>query len=139
MLIRPFHLAFSVDNLDKAASFYIDVLGCKAGRSDKNWMDFNLYGHQIVAHLDKKKVKQRITRVDNKSVPKHHFGVILRWSDWETLVRKIKKEKIPFLIEPYIRFKEQPGEQATFFICDPSYNALEFKTFKQDSQIFAIQ
>ena len=137
MNIPRFHLAFPVNDLDKARKFYSIILGCAIGRESDNWIDFNLYGHQIVAHLSPEDCKSfRTNPVDEDDIPSRHFGVILGWSDWEYLQEKIKKLDYPFLVEPKIRFKSKPGEQGTFFINDPSGNALEFKTFKDDSMVF---
>jgi len=135
--IQPFHIAFSVDNLIAAEQFYAHTLGCSIGRSTKSWIDFNLFGHQIVAHLSPDEVKSAIkSEVDGKMVPVSHFGVILEWSQWHDFANQLQKEMIEFLIEPYIRFKGEPGEQATMFFLDPSNNALEFKSFKDQSFIF---
>lgn len=136
--LNPFHLAFPVDNLEKAKQFYVDVLGCKTGRSSDQWIDFDFFGHQVVAHLSPDEVqKSKTNEVDGDSVPVKHFGVILDWPDWEHLSEKLQSENISFIIEPHIRFKGKPGEQATMFFLDPSGNALEFKAFKDKSQIFA--
>ena len=137
MSIPRFHLAFPVHDLVEARKFYSKILGCITGRESENWIDFNLFGHQIVAHLSPEDCKpSRMNPVDNDDIPSRHFGVILEWSDWEFLKEKIKKLDYPFLVEPKIRFKSNPGEQGTFFISDPSGNALEFKTFKHDSMVF---
>ena len=137
MNIPRFHLAFPVHDLDEARKFYSNTLGCITGRESENWIDFNLYGHQIVAHLSPEDCKVANTNpVDNDDIPSRHFGVILEWRDWESLQEKIKKLDYPFLVEPKIRFKSKPGEQGTFFLNDPSGNALEFKTFKHDSMVF---
>ena len=137
MNIPRFHLAFPVHDLDEARKFYSRTLGCSLGRESESWIDFNLYGHQIVAHLSPEDCKpSRVNPVDNDDIPSRHFGVILEWNDWESLQEKIKKLDYPFLVEPKIRFKSKPGEQGTFFISDPSGNALEFKTFKHDSMVF---
>ena len=137
MSIPRFHLAFPVHDLDEARKFYSKTLGCITGRESENWIDFNLYGHQIVAHLSPEDCKvATVNLVDNDDIPSRHFGVILEWKDWEFLHEKIKKLDYPFLVEPKIRFKLKPGEQGTFFINDPSGNAIEFKTFKHDSMVF---
>ena len=133
----PFHLAFPVKDLDEAKKFYADFLGCSLGRESDSWIDFNLYGHQIVAHLSNVKInKINNNHVDGDKVPLRHFGVILPWKEWEKLSEKIKRNRVPFLIKPKIRFKDSVGEQATFFIQDPSGNALEFKSFQDGSFIF---
>ncbi len=137
MILPRFHLAFPVNDLKKARKFYSNTLGCNIGRESEDWIDFNLYGHQIVAHLAPKDCKPAtINRVDQDDIPCRHFGVILEWKDWEFLKRKIMKLDYPFLVKPKIRFKSKVGEQGTFFIADPSGNALEFKTFKHDSMVF---
>ena len=137
MSIPRFHLAFPVHDLDEARKFYSNTLGCLTGRESENWIDFNLYGHQIVAHLSPEDCSTSNTNpVDEDDIPCRHFGVILKWEDWESLKEKIKNLDYPFLIEPKIRFKSKPGEQGTFFITDPSGNVLEFKTFKHDSMVF---
>lgn len=136
--INPFHLAFPVDNLEKARTFYVEVLGCKTGRSSDHWIDFDFFGHQLVAHLNNEpELKVPTNLVDGKEVPIQHFGVILDWNEWEELSVRLKKLNISFIIEPYTRFEGMPGEQATMFFLDPSGNALEFKAFKDQSQIFA--
>lgn len=136
--IRPFHVAFPVNNLETTRSFYANVLGCKVGRSAERWIDFDLYGHQISAHLVGEERKDAVTNVvDGKNVPVLHWGVILEWGQWDTLAERLKQHGIKFVIEPYIRFKGEVGEQATMFFLDPSGNALEFKSFKNDASIFA--
>ena len=137
MSIPRFHLAFPVHDLGEARKFYSKILGCITGRESESWIDFNLYGHQIVAHLSPEDCRVTNTNsVDNDDIPSRHFGVILEWRDWETLQEKIKKLDYPFLVKPKIRFKSKPGEQGIFFLNDPSGNALEFKTFKHDSMVF---
>lgn len=137
MSIRPFHLAFPVTDLKATRDFYTKVLGCSVGRSSEHWIDFNLYGHQVVAHLTDDTTPAPTNEVDGHQVPVMHFGVILNWSDWEQLAERLKQQGIQFIIEPYIRFKGMPGEQATMFFLDPCGNALEFKAFQNDDQIFA--
>ena len=135
--IPRFHIAFPVHDLDKAREFYVNVLGCNTGRESDKWIDFNLYGHQIVAHLSPRDCSPVGTNiVDEDNIPCRHFGVILIWEKWEMLQERIKKFNHNFLVEPKIRFKSKPGEQGTFFINDPSGNALEFKSFKNDSMVF---
>ena len=132
-----FHLAFPVHNLESAREFYVNVLGCDTGRESDSWIDFNLYGHQIVAHLSPDDCSPVSTNpVDRDDIPCRHFGVILEWGEWEVLQNRIKKLEHRFLVEPKIRFKSKPGEQGTFFVNDPSGNALEFKSFKNDSMVF---
>ena len=134
--LRPFHLAFPVKDLMKTKKWYTKYLNCTVGRESDSWIDFNLYGHQIVAHLSKSKKKYEANEVDNKNVPIQHFGVILSFKDWEKLSKNLKKHNINFLISPCNRFKNKKGEQHTLFITDPSGNAIEFKSFKNDSMIF---
>jgi len=133
-----FHLAFPVDNLAKARAFYGGLLGCPEGRSSPEWVDFNFYGHQIVAHLAPDEVGHRSTsKVDGDQVPVRHFGAILAMSDWQALADKLEQAGTRFIIEPHVRFKGQVGEQATMFFLDPCGNALEFKAFGDLSQVFA--
>ena len=135
--MRPFHLAFPVDNLDKTREFYTSILGCKEGRSSDSWIDFDLYGHQVVAHLVDKLDSTQTNPVDGDDVPASHFGVILEMNDWNELAQRLTKSGIKFIIEPHIRFKGELGEQATMFFLDPCGNALEFKSFNRDDMIFA--
>ena len=135
---RPFHLAFPVHDLAAAREFYGKTLGCPEGRSSDAWIDFDLYGHQIVAHLAPQEERIRTRNaVDAHDVPVPHFGVVLTMSDWEALAARLRAAGVQFVIEPYIRFKGQPGEQATMFFLDPSGNALEFKAFADVQQLFA--
>ena len=137
MNIPRFHLAFPVHDLEKAKTFYTSTLGCPLGRESDNWIDFNLYGHQVVAHLSPKDCMNTKTNpVDGDSIPARHFGVILPWADWQELCKILISRNIEFLIKPRIRFKNVSGEQGTFFIQDPSGNALEFKSFKNDKDVF---
>ena len=136
--INPFHLAFPVTDLEAARQFYVNILGCETGRSSDHWIDFDFFGHQLVAHLtNEPELKVPTNLVDGKEVPIQHFGVILEWEEWEQLSSRLKKLNVTFIIEPHIRFKGKPGEQATMFFLDPSGNALEFKAFQDRSQIFA--
>lgn len=136
--ISPFHLAFPVKNLDETLNFYTNILGCTTGRRSDEWIDFNMWGHQVVAHLSPEEAGTSAKNsVDGNGVPVRHFGVILGMDEWEALAERVKKTGIDFVIEPYIRFKGEPGEQATMFFLDPSGNALEFKAFADKSQIFA--
>ena len=138
MDIPRFHLAFPVRDLAEARAFYGDLLGCPEGRSSEEWVDFDFYGHQIVAHLSPDEVGHRATNaVDDHDVPVRHFGAILTLPQWEALAAKLKAAGAAFVIEPNIRFQGQPGEQATMFFLDPSGNALEFKAFADDSMVFA--
>ena len=135
--MRPFHLAFPVTDLDATRSFYVDILQCNVGRSSDKWIDFNMFGHQVVAHLVDKNNHPTTNSVDGDEVPASHFGVILTMSQWNQLRDHLSNFNITFIIKPKIRFKGEPGEQATMFFLDPSGNALEFKAFKDDKQIFA--
>ncbi len=136
--ISPFHLAIPVDDLEKARSFYNEILELKEGRSSDHWVDFNFFGHQLVIHFKSKSNSEgiHINPVDGKDVPVPHFGVILEWEVWQDLAKKLSEKKIEFVIEPYIRFKGEVGEQATMFFYDPCGNALEFKSFKDMTEIF---
>lgn len=134
----PFHLAFPVHDLAVARQFYGDLLGCPEGRSSSEWVDFNFYGHQIVAHLAPDECGHRHTSaVDGHNVPVRHFGGILSLPEWETLAARLQAAGTQFVIEPYIRFKGEPGEQATMFFLDPSGNAIEFKAFATLDKLFA--
>ena len=135
--MRPFHLAFPVDNLDKTREFYTKILGCNEGRSSDRWIDFDMYGHQVVAHLVDELDEVATNAVDGDNVPSSHFGVILEMEQWNQLADNLVKLGIEFIIEPHIRFKGESGEQATMFFLDPCGNALEFKAFKSDDMIFA--
>jgi len=138
MSLRPFHLAFPVRNLKEARAFYGTLLGCEEGRSSEEWVDFNFFGHQIVAHQNST-LTQPIDHniVDGERVPVRHFGIVLTMGMWKALVQRLEQAKKTFLIAPDVRFAGQPGEQATFFIEDPSGNVLEFKAFADDNRIFA--
>lgn len=138
MPLRPFHLAFPVHDLNAARAFYGGVLGLPEGRSSDTWIDFNLFGHQIVAHVSGERAAvEHHNPVDGHDVPVPHFGVVLEMDDWKQLRDRLLEAKIQFKIEPYIRFEGQVGEQATMFFLDPSGNALEFKAFADLSQLFA--
>tara|TARA_R110000824_G_scaffold23695_4_gene84454 strand:+ start:289 stop:729 length:441 start_codon:yes stop_codon:yes gene_type:complete len=136
--LRPFHLAFPVHDLDAARNFYGGLMGCEEGRSDPHWIDFSLYGHQIVAHLDEDfEARPLINPVDGEQVPVPHFGVVLTMPAWQALADRLSAAAVAFVIPPTIRFRGQAGEQATMFFQDPSGNALEFKAFASDDQLFA--
>ncbi|ADW68252.1 VOC family protein [Granulicella tundricola] len=137
--ITPFHIAFPVDDLDAARTFYGETLGCPEGRSSDEWIDFNLFGHQIVAHYKPKseRAEEHHNAVDGHAVPVPHFGVVLTMGKWESLAERLKAASVKFEIEPYIRFKGEVGEQATMFFYDPAGNALEFKAFADMRQVFA--
>ena len=140
MTLRPFHLAFPVHDLAAARAFYAGTLGCKEGRSSDHWIDFDLYGHQIVAHLDPAARPVVVENaVDGHAVPVPHFGVVLTMADWRTLADRLAAAGTRFGIQPYVRFEGQPGEQATMFFRDPSGNALEFKAFADDAMLFATE
>lgn len=140
-----FHLAFPVHDLAAARHFYGGVLGCREGRSSESWVDFDLYGHQIVAHLDPnarapgegQALDGATNTVDTKEVPLRHFGLIVGWERWERLAQHLKDQAADFLIDPYIRFEGKAGEQGTFFVRDPSGNALEFKSFRDPDMVFS--
>ena len=133
-----FHLAFPVHDLAAARAFYAGVLGCAEGRSADTWVDFNFFGHQLVAHLARgKTVIAARNPVDGDDVPVPHFGVVLDMTAWQTLAQHLRQAGVDFVIEPHIRFRHQAGEQATMFLLDPSGNALEFKAFADPAQIFA--
>ena len=135
--LLPFHLAIPVNDLEKSRNFYKNILGCEEGRSSNHWVDFNFFGHQLVIHFKEKESDNTKTNpVDGKDVPIPHFGVILKWNDFQDFSKKLKEKKINFIIEPYIRFEGLPGEQATMFFKDPCGNALEFKSFKDLNKIF---
>ena len=135
--IQPFHVAFPVHDLNLAKEFYTKILECTIGRSSEDWIDFNLFGHQIVAHLNPEETGLvRSSYVDEKNVPVRHFGVVLEWNHWHEFSNQLRSKKVKFIIEPYIRFKGETGEQATMFLLDPSDNALEFKSFKDESFLF---
>jgi len=137
-IISPFHLAIPVWNLEECRQFYMEILGCTEGRSSTHWIDLNLFGHQLVLHF-KPKTKEHVhsNEVDGKRVPVPHFGVVLPWSDFKKFSKQLKTKGVQFIIEPYVRFEGEIGEQATLFFLDPSGNALEFKSFKEPNQLFA--
>jgi len=138
-MVSPFHLAIPVSNLQTCRTFYKDILGCEEGRSSDQWVDFNFFGHQLVIHYKPIASETLHTNpVDGKAVPVPHFGVVLPWDTFESFSAKLKSHNIEFIIEPFIRFEGMVGEQATMFFYDPSGNALEFKAFKDISQLFAI-
>jgi len=137
-MLTPFHIAFPVDDLAKARAFYGGLLGCPEGRSSDEWIDFDLFGHQIVAHLAPAQAdRPHHNPVDGHDVPVPHFGVVLTMPDWQALADRLTAADMQFVIEPHIRFKGQVGEQATMFFLDPAGNALEFKAFADMGQLFA--
>lgn len=138
MKAQPFHLAFPVKNLAETRSFYEGLLGCEVGRTSERWIDFNFWGNQMSAHLTEEEIVEPAANpVDGKQVPIKHFGAILEMEEWKSLAEKLKQNNIEFIIEPYVRFEGEVGEQATMFFLDPSGNALEFKAFQDFDQIFA--
>ena len=134
MDLRPFHLAIPVEDIKIAKEFYGLKLGFSEGRSDEHWVDFNFFGHQLVCHIGDSNTFSN--EVDGKDVPIPHFGIVLEWDQFDIFAKKIKLSGIKFIIEPYLRFKDLPGEQKTMFFTDPFGNALEFKSFKNDTEIF---
>lgn len=138
MAIPPFHLAFPVHDLAAARAFYGGVLGCAEGRSSDRWIDFDFFGHQVVAHLSPDEAAAaRTNEVDGDAVPVRHFGVVLKWDAFPGVEARLRDHGVQFLIEPHTRFQGEPGEQSTMFLLDPSGNALEFKAFRDPAQIFA--
>ncbi|PQB04895.1 VOC family protein [Aureitalea marina] len=137
--ISPFHLAIPVDDIPTNRSFYREVIGCEEGRSSDHWVDFNFFGHQLVIHYKDPEpgAELHTNPVDGKAVPVPHFGVVLSMEQFEALSNRLKEQEIEFIIEPYIRFQGEVGEQATMFFSDPAGNALEFKAFKNIDQLFA--
>jgi len=138
MSLPPFHLAFPVDDLAAARRFYGELLGCPEGRSAEEWIDFDLFGHQIVAHLAPQAGRARATNpVDGEDVPVPHFGIVLPMQQWKALADRLEQAGVEFVIAPTIRFEGQPGEQATMFFLDPAGNALEFKAMADPAKLFA--
>lgn len=137
-MTRAFHLAFPVADLDQTIAFYHGLLGCSVGRTATLWADFDFFGNQISAHVRPEECKSAMTNpVDGDDVPVRHFGAILEWPEWQALGKRLQDAGVEFIIEPRVRFKGKPGEQGTFFVRDPSGNALEFKTFRSKDMIFA--
>ncbi len=137
MPLRPFHLAFPVRDIESTRRFYSGTLGCEVGREAEHWIDFDLHGHQLSAHVTDTSNASATNTVDGEDVPVRHFGVILTMSEWRALEGRLRAAGVEFLIEPQVRFAGQVGEQATMFLRDPSGNALEFKAFADDGRIFA--
>ena len=136
--VHPFHLAFPSTDLDATRHFYAGLLGCSIGRESERWVDFDFFGHQISAHLAPRPMEVAArTPVDGRDVPVPHFGLVLPWSDWESLAARLRAAGTEFVIEPHVRFRGEPGEQATMFFRDPSGNHLEIKAFRQMSSLFA--
>ena len=136
MNLPPFHLAFPVDDLEAAREFYGGLLGCTEGRNSDEWVDFDFYGHQIVAHLSERDNTKASNLVDGHDVPVPHFGLVLEMAEWQSLADRLRRAEWDFVIEPTVRFKGKPGEQATMFLRDPAGNALEFKAFADVNQLF---
>ena len=134
MSLRPFHLAIPVTSIELAKEFYGSKLGFTEGRSDEHWIDYNFFGHQLVCHIGESSTFSN--EVDGKDVPIPHFGIVLEWKQFDIFSEKLKSSSINFIIKPYLRFEGQPGEQKTMFFKDPFGNALEFKSFKHDNEIF---
>ena len=137
--LQPFHLAIPVDDLQKAREFYGEFLGLEEGRSTKSWVDWDFFGHQLVTHLKPKSEQNSeiINKVDGHGVPVPHFGVVLEWQQWHAFAERLQDHNVAFVVKPYVRFRGEIGEQATMFFRDPCGNALEFKSFKDMSQLFA--
>lgn len=136
--IPPFHLAFPVDDLEAARNFYKGILGCGEGRSSNEWVDFDFFGHQIVAHLAPEEVGEaKKNSVDGHDVPCRHFGIIMSMENWQEMAGRLTAINMEFIIKPYVRFKGEAGEQATMFFSDPAGNAVELKAFKHMAQLFA--
>jgi len=134
----PFHMAFAVTDLAATRRFYVETLGCRVGREHPRWIDFDFFGHQLTAHLVEGTLPADPTNeVDGKHVVVRHFGVVLPWDEWHALADRLKAEGVEMLLEPGIRFAGRVGEQATLFVCDPSGNAIELKSFRDPSQLFA--
>lgn len=135
----PFHLAFPVIDLAATERFYVDVLGCSVGRRNTRWIDFDFFGHQISAHLVDAKTDDAHNEVDGDAVPVRHFGAVLPWHEWEAMAARLRSAGVAFVIEPRVRFEGQVGEQGTFFLRDPSGNAIELKSFKDPARLFATE
>ncbi len=136
-MATPFHLAIAVDDLEAARAFYGGLLGCREGRSSNHWVDFDLGGHQLVAHLRGGGTAPVHNSVDGDEVPVPHFGLVLAWEDWESLAARLEAAEVDFVIPPRVRFQGEAGEQGTMFLRDPAGNHLEFKTLRDPSRLFA--
>ena len=141
MAMPPFHLALPVDDLDRAAGFYGETLGCARGRSSKKWIDYDFFGHQLVVHLVASEQLPEVARnpVDGEAVPASHFGVVLDWDAWDALQKRLEGQGVAYVIEPTTRFPGRKGEQRTCFIRDPAGNHLEFKCFRNPEMLFATE
>ena len=135
--MSPFHLAFRIDDLASTRRFYGDLLGCRQGRESDTWIDYDFFGNQISAHVGPRPAQELISYVDGKPVPLAHFGAVIPWVEWDALHRRLAAAGASFILEPQIRFEGLPGEQGTFFVRDPSGNALEFKAFRNEEAMFA--
>ena len=135
--MQPFHLAFPTSDLAATRQFMTDVLGVSIGRESEKWVDYDFFGHQVTSHLVPELAEAARNPVDGKQIPAFHFGIVLKWEDWEALVEKLETRGIAFVVVPYIRFKGEVGEQGTFFVREPGGSALEFKTFRNFDQLFA--
>ena len=136
--LRPFHLAIPVRDLESTRNFYVDMLDCTVGRESAHWIDFNFFGHQLSAHVRPEDlIPVHTNPVDGEDIPVRHFGLVLEWDAWQALVDRLSRKGLPFLVGPTLRFRGKAGEQATLFVLDPSGNALEFKSFRDDRQLFA--
>jgi len=133
----PFHLAFPVRDIPSTRRFYGEILDCPIGREAERWIDFDFFGHQLSAHVAEEETETARNAVDGDAVPVRHFGAVLPWAQWQALADRLRQQGIPFLIGPRIRFEGEPGEQGTFFIHDPSGNALEFKSFRNPERLFS--
>ncbi len=136
---RPFHLAYSIADIAATRHFYGTILGCQEGRSTADWIDFDFWGNQLSLHVGSFVESKTNSQVAGKSVPMPHFGALLEWEDFHQLVTRLREAEVNFVAEPEIRFEGEAGEQATFFITDPSGNALEFKAFKDEAAVFATE
>jgi len=137
MTLSPFHLAIPVKDIESTRIFYTETLGCSVGREASRWIDFNFFGHQVSAHIKPEAlIDTKTNPVDGESIPVRHFGIVLEWDAWHQLVERLNNQHFEYLIQPTIRFANEVGEQAIFFLSDPSNNALEFKSFKDSSQLF---
>ena len=134
--MASFHMAFRVDDLQSTRHFYGDLLGCPQGREAPTWIDYDFFGNQISAHVGPRREGELFSKVDGKSVPLVHFGAIIPWTQWEDLHRRLALQGVAFILDPQVRFAGEPGEQATFFVRDPSGNALEFKSYKHPQDVF---
>jgi extradiol dioxygenase family protein len=134
-----FHLAVPVTDLEATRRFFTDVLGCRVGREDERWIDFDFFGHQLSAHLTEEMPRIMTNLVDGKQIPVSHFGLVLEWRQWHAVVERLREKSVTFLVDPCLRFEGQAGEQATLFVQDPSGNAIELKSFREPARLFARQ